>query len=111
MHNTYNHNYTKFLLVFFSEYIEDPDTEVALNLIRVDHSTGKAIVEIPIRPRPVKDLIKEVRKLKNGISQQQETNKIKSEEEVFRTKLDSINSTEDIHLRTGKNLYLCMLCL
>lgn len=67
----------------------------------MDHSTGKAIVEIPIRPRPVKDLIKEVRKIKNGAASQ-ENNKIKSEVEPFRTKIDSINTTEDISLRTGE---------
>lgn len=41
----------------------DAETEVALNLICVDESTRKAI-DIPIRPRPVKELINEVRKLK-----------------------------------------------
>lgn len=42
---------------------DDPESEVALNLICVDDSTRKPI-DIPIRPRPVKDLINEVRKFK-----------------------------------------------
>lgn len=66
---------------------EDPETEVALNLICVDESTRKAI-EIPIRPRPVKDLINEVRK--SG-------EMIKSDPE-HKTKLAS----KDLNSKSGK---------
>lgn len=83
-----------YVLLPISEYIDDPESEVALNLIRVDESTGTAI-EIPIRPRPVKDLINEVRKLK-----QPSQELIKSEDE-HKTKLDS---SKDFILRTGNNI-------
>lgn len=39
--------------------VEDADTEVALNLICVDEASRKTI-DIPIRPRPVKDLLDEM---------------------------------------------------
>lgn len=42
----------------------DPETAVALNLICVDNTTKKAI-EIPIRPRPVKDLLNDVNQFRS----------------------------------------------
>lgn len=53
------------MLIFFIFFIrlengvEDAETEVALNLICVDEATRKTI-DIPIRPRPVKDLLDEM---------------------------------------------------
>lgn len=59
------------LLISFSFYlenrIEDPETEVALNLICVDGATRKTI-DIPIRPRPVKDLLNEAQRKHNASS-------------------------------------------
>lgn len=81
---------------------------MALNLIRVDHATGKAIVEVPIQPRSSIDLIKDVRKLKHN---QSEESAIKSEAGLHRTKLDStlgsggqttLLTVDEIHLRTGE---------
>lgn len=60
----------------------DPETEVALNLICVDESTRKAI-EIPLRPRPVKDLINEVSQFKST------SHEPISPESEHKTKLDS----------------------
>lgn len=70
---------------------DDPESEVALNLICVDESSRKAI-EIPIRPRPAKDLINEVRKSKNTSN-----DLIKSEIE-YKTNLAS----KDLNSKTGK---------
>lgn len=68
-------------------------SEVALNLIRVDDTSVKSI-DTAIRPRPVKELLNEVRKLKNSSN-----DKTKYDEE-HKTKLDS--SCEDINFRTGE---------
>lgn len=95
-------------LKYVLDYPDDPVAEVALNLIRVDHSTGRAIVEVPIRPRPSIDLIKDVRKLKNS---QSEESAIKSEAGLQRTKLDStlgssgqttLLTIDETHQRTGE---------
>lgn len=41
--------------------MDDPETEVALNLICVDETTRQTI-DVPIRPRPIKDVKNEVHK-------------------------------------------------
>lgn len=59
----------------------------------MDDSSVKSI-ETAIRPRPVKELLNEVRKIKNASNEQTKL------EEEHKTKLDS--SCKDIHLRTGE---------
>lgn len=66
-------------------------SDVALNLIRVNDTSVKSI-ETAIRPRPVKELLNEVRKMKTSTN-----DKTKFDEE-HKTKLDS----KDINLRTGE---------
>lgn len=63
---------------------DDPESEVALNLICVDEASRK--------PRPAKDLINEMRKSKNTSN-----DLIKSEVE-YKTNLDS----KDLNSKTGK---------
>ncbi|KAG4072812.1 hypothetical protein HA402_009635 [Bradysia odoriphaga] len=69
--------------------INDRTSEVALNLIRIDDSGVKSI-ESALRPRPVKELLHEVRKVKASTKL----------EEEHKTKLDT--SCEEINLRTEK---------
>lgn len=61
---------------FIEINIDDPETEVALNLICVDDSSRKT-VGIPIRPRPVKDLIHETSKKANETTKNDSTSKNK----------------------------------
>jgi hypothetical protein len=73
----------------------DPETEVALNLICVDDITRKT-PDIPIRPRPAKDLLSDVNQFKCATH---ETIKIENE---HKTKLDSKDFLET---KTGKTSY------
>lgn len=51
-------------MFFYSESVsEDAETEVALNLI-CDETTRKTI-DIPIRPRPAKDLFTDIQRKRN----------------------------------------------
>lgn len=53
------------LFVCLELNVEDAETEVALNLICVDDTTRKPI-DIPIRPRPVKDLLNDSQRKQNA---------------------------------------------
>lgn len=81
------------LFILFIPDVNEHINEVALNLIRVDDSSVKSI-ETAIRPRPVKELLNEVRKMKSS------SNERTKFEEEHKTKLDS--SCKDINLRTGE---------
>ncbi len=72
---------------------------MALNLIRVDDSNIKSI-ETALRPRPVKELLNEVRKMKTSSNEQTKF------VEEHKTKLDS--NCDDITLRTGEWKHLKM---
>lgn len=61
----------------------------------MNDSNGKSI-ETAIRPRPVKELLNEVRKIKSASF---EANKF---DEEHKTKLDS--GCKDIHFRTGESI-------
>lgn len=56
-----------FPIFFLENNIEDAETEVALNLICVDETTRQTI-DIPIRPRPSKDLKNETHKKHNRLN-------------------------------------------
>lgn len=58
----YEFHFSRYL--FLENIVEDPETEVALNLICVDETTRQTI-DFPIRPRSVRDLKNEVHKKQN----------------------------------------------
>lgn len=86
------HQYIYFIVTEIES--ADPETEVALNLICVDESTRKPI-DIPIRPKPVKDLLNDVNQLKK-ISHEP----IQSDADA-KTKLDS---KDFLDTKPGENL-------
>lgn len=84
----------EYLRLILESNIEDAETEVALNLICVDETTRQTI-DIPIRPRSVRDIKSEVHRKHNRLDG--EGIKIGSE-----TKNKSRHDRSDIHVKTGK---------
>lgn len=80
---------------FIENNIEDAESEVALNLICVDESTRQTI-DIPIRPRSVREFKKEMNKKHNRSN------------DVFKIDLETKHKVRidrtDTNVRTGKDV-------